>query len=205
MPKFEAIEGATPIEDASDLIPTHILARSELNEWEAANILKAARKYLGKRKKWKLDIAFIKEVHQKMFDETWKWTGKFRQRNFNLGVDWHNIQERLKALVDDISFWGEKESDLDLIEQSVRIHHRLVKIHPFVNGNGRHARLVADIFLFSNNHKLPIWPNNELIEETDIRKRYIEALKEADKGNYKMLEKFTKDLFIPKSQEISSC
>ncbi|NQU18452.1 MAG: mobile mystery protein B [Candidatus Saganbacteria bacterium] len=194
MPKFETIIGATPIEDASDLIPTHILTRPELNEWESQNILNAVRKYLGKRKQHKFDITFVKSVHKDMFDDTWKWAGEIRKRNFNIGADWHKIQEELKALADDIAFWQNQKDGLGLLEQSVRIHHRIVKIHPFVNGNGRHARLVADIFLFSNEHKLPNWPNNELVEETDIRKRYIDALKSADKGNYEPLEKFTSKL-----------
>ena len=193
MPKFETIPGATPIEDVSDLIPTHIVTRSELNEWEAANILKATRKYLGTRKPQQIGLELIKKVHQEMFDETWAWAGKLRQRNFNLGTDWHRIQEKLKILCEDILFW-QKQQDLDPLEQSVRIHHRLVAIHPFVNGNGRHARLIADIFLFWRNYQLPNWPNNQLIEKTDIRGKYIEALKAADRGDYHPLEKFTKDL-----------
>ena len=89
---------------------------------------------------------------------------------------------------------GKQKHGLGLLEQSVRIHHRLVAIHPFVNGNGRHARLVADVVLFCHSHRLPHWPNNKLIEETDIRKKYIQALKAADKGSYQLLEKFTKGL-----------
>ena len=108
MPTFETIDGATPIEDVSELIPTHIFTRSELNEWEAANILKATRKYLGKRKPQQIDVAFIKKVHGEMFDETWKWAGIFRQRDFNIGADWQNIPEQLKILSDDILFWVSK-------------------------------------------------------------------------------------------------
>ena len=78
--------------------------------------------------------------------------------------------------------------------QSGRIHHRLVKIHPFVNGNGRHARLVADIFLFDRNQKLPTWPDKALIEEGNIRKQYISALEAADKGDYRLIENFTAKL-----------
>lgn len=194
MPRFETIFGATPIEDISELIPTHILTRLELNEWEAANILKAAKKYLLKRKDIIIDIEWLKQVHQDMFDETWNWAGKFRTRNYNVGADWHDIRNQLKALVDDINHWQKRKSDLGIVEQSVRVHHRLVKIHPFVNGNGRQARMVSDIFLFSHDHKLPTWPDNGLIEATDIRKKYINALKEADRGDYVQLEKFTKEL-----------
>lgn len=193
MTYFETIYGATPIEDVSDLFPTHITKRSELNEWEAANILKAAKKYLTIRKPLKLTVDEIMTIHKNMFDETWKWAGNFRTKNYNIGVDWHNIRDQLKLLVDDLNAW-QKDKHFDLFEQSVRLHHRLVKIHPFVNGNGRHARLVSDIFLFSHGQQLPTWPNQKLIEETDVRKRYIDALRSADKGDYKLLEDFTRNL-----------
>ncbi|MFA4966657.1 MAG: mobile mystery protein B [Candidatus Margulisiibacteriota bacterium] len=194
MPFLEDVPGATPVEDISDLIPSHITTRSELNEWEAANILKATRHYLTEKRKLEIDVAWLKKLHKEMFDETWKWAGQFRQKNFNLGIDWHNINDQVKALIDDMVFWKKGPMDLSIFDQSIRVHHRLVKIHPFVNGNGRHARLASDIFLYYNNHKLPTWPSQSLLEESDVRKRYITALQEADKGNYKLLEKFTDDL-----------
>jgi Fic-DOC domain mobile mystery protein B len=193
MPLFEPVEGATPIEDASDLIPTHISTRAELNEWEAANILKAERRYLARKKPPVITVEWLKKIHRTMFDETWRWAGQLRKKEINIGVDWHQIQEELKRLVDDLKYWNDK-SDLSLLQRSVRLHHRLVKIHPFVNGNGRHARLVADIFLATHNEKLPIWPDAGLIERTDVRKRYINALQAADKGDYAPLEKFTSEL-----------
>lgn len=191
---LEDIPGATPVEDISDLIPSHITTRSELYEWEAANILKAVKLYLTEKKKFGIDIAWLKILHKEMFDETWKWAGEFRQKNYNLGIDWHNINEQMKALVDDIAYWKAGSNSLNVFEQSIRIHHRLVKIHPFVNGNGRHARLASDIFLYNNEYNLPNWPSKALLEESDIRKRYIAALQEADKGNYKLLEEFTAGL-----------
>ena len=196
MPLLGPVEGATPLEDASELIPTHILTRAELNEWEAANILKAARRHMTRRKPPKITVEWLKNVHQAMFDETWRWAGLLRQINYNLGVDWHHIQDELKRLADDINYWEQEDKGLGLLERSVRIHHRLVKIHPFVNGNGRHARLVADIFLYTHNEKLPEWPEVRLIQVTDIRQRYIQALREADKGNYELLEEFTRGLII---------
>jgi len=198
-PLIEPVEGATPIEDTSDLIPTHILTRADLNEWEAANILTASRRYLKKNAKLKITIDWLKSVHKAMFDETWKWAGKLRTKDYNLGVNWHQIQEELEKLTDDIEYW-EKAGTPERLEQSVRLHHRLAKIHPFVNGNGRHARLVADIFLFAQGHKLPEWPEAGLIESTDIRKRYIAALQAADKGDYKSLKAFTAAL-IPKKED----
>ena len=194
MPFLEDVPGATPIEDVSDLIPSHITTRSELNEWEAANILKAVRSYLTEKKKIAIDVAWLKKLHKEMFDETWKWAGEFRRRNLSLGIDWHNINEQIKLLTDDIAYWKKRSNDLSIFKQSVRFHHRLVKIHSFVNGNGRHARLASDIFLFNHDGKLPTWPSKALLETSDIRIKYIAALQEADKGNYQPLETFTTDL-----------
>lgn len=194
MSLIENVPGATPIDDISGLIPTHITTRSELNEWEAANILRAVQKYLTAKKRRVFDIDWLKKVHKDMFDETWKWAGKFRQRNYNIGADWHSISEQMKILADDIIHWGQANNAPGILEQSVRIHHRLVKIHPFVNGNGRHARLVADCFLSSHGHKLPIWPDKQLIDASQVRKEYITALQAADKGDYGSLESFVRKL-----------
>lgn len=191
---FENADGATPIDDISELIPTHITTKADLNEWEAANILKATRKYLGSKRKNEIDVTWIKKVHKDMFGETWKWSGEFRKKNFNIGINWQNISEQIKILVDDISYWKTLKNGIEVFEQSVRIHHRLVKIHPFVNGNGRHARLVSDIFLFNHGQPLPTLPSEKLIKETNIRNDYIKALKDADNGDFNRLIKFTKDL-----------
>ena len=199
MTLFDAPENATPVEDASGLIPTHITTKEQLNEWEVNNILKAAERYLTKRLKRIITVDFIKKVHKDMFDDTWEWAGQFRKRYLSIGVDWHKIQVEVKKLADDIEFWGKGKSDLNIFEQSIRIHHRLVKIHPFLNGNGRHARMIADIFLYSCRHKMPIWPSHEIISSTDIRKRYINVLNKADKNDYRPLEKFTKEM-LPKKE-----
>ncbi len=184
-------DGATIINDTSGLIPKHIVNQKELNEWEANNINNAVKKYLLKRKKIDFTVEWLKSVHHDMFDKTWEWAGKFRRNSFNkLGINWKNIQQQLKLLVDDIKYWETHPEEMTIIEQSVRIHHRLTKIHSFSNGNGRHARLVSDIFLFNKEQKLPKWPDKKLIEETDIRKKYISALQEADQGIYRVLEDF---------------
>lgn len=194
MALFEYIDGATPIDDTSGLIPTHIRTKAELDEWEAANVLKATRKYLMGRNKFRADIEWLKKVHKDMLDDAWEWAGKFRDSNVGIGVDWILIPEQIKNLLEDVKFWDKGESGLTIFEQSIRIHHRLVRTHPFKNGNGRHARLIADIFLKSHDEKLPNWPDFKLIKEKNMRDKYIKALKEADKGKYKLLEEFTMSL-----------
>lgn len=190
----DRVDGATPIDDVSGLIPTHIFTKEQLNEWEVNNILNAARKYLARRTKRPITAEFIRKLHFDMFDETWQWAGKFRKKDLSIGMDWHKIPVEVKKLQDDIAYWGAGKGGLDIFRQSVRIHHRLVKIHPFWNGNGRHARLLSDIFLFSHGERMPVWPSHEIISTTNIRKKYIEALGKADKGHYGPLEKFTRAL-----------
>ena len=194
MNSFDSIDDATPINDISGLIPMHIHSQKELNEWEENNIIYAVKKYLTKRKKIDITISWIKQIHKEMFDKTWEWAGVFRKNNFNLGVDYNQINIELKKLIDDIEYWKSHSNSMNWFEQSVRIHYRLVKIHPFPNGNGRHARLVSDIFLFNNNLTLPTWPTEEMIKQTQIRKEYITALKQADKGDISLLLKFTEKL-----------
>ena len=200
MALFEAIYGATPIDDLSELIPSHIQTRDELNEWESANIIKAARRYLTKRAPQKISLEWLKQVHQEMFGETWRWAGQLRQRNLTIGTDWHNLPEQLKLLVDDLQFWQKEAKDISLFSQGVRLPLRPAKIHPFINGNGRYARLVSDIFLFNQGAPLPIWPNNKMIEETGVRIKYIEALQAADKNDYSLLEAFIAKL-LPKRSD----
>lgn len=189
---FKNIAGNTPIDDISKLIPGHITTQEELNEWEALNIIDATRKHLKKGNNTRITIEWLKRIHRDMFGSTWEWAGKFRKKDFNIGIPWYNITEQVKLLCDDIEHWEKQKNSPGIFERSVIIHHRLVKIHPFINGNGRHARLVSDVFLYSHNSNFPEWPEDDFVVETKLRKEYIKALKEADKGNYRELLKLTK-------------
>lgn len=189
---FEAIPGQTPLspDDRAGLIPGHIQLRSELNEWEQTNIAKATQKYLMGRRTLALhESEILKRIHKDMFDETWKWAGKYRQTDTNLGKGWHQIPMEVKKCCDDFLYWDDNRTYAPA-EIAVRLHHRLVVIHPFPNGNGRHARLVADIYL--HQCKLPIlsWGSCHLQTTSELRAQYISALQEADRGDFKKLLKF---------------
>jgi Fic-DOC domain mobile mystery protein B len=186
-------ENSTPIGDISDLIPAHILTKKELDLWESENILKASRKYLGKKHRPGITTEWLKKVHRDMFDDTWKWAGNFRQSNLNIGIDRAHIAVEMKKLCDDVNYWN-KNGTYSILEQSTRLHFRLAYIHAFPNGNGRHARLVQDIFLYYNDHGRPQWPSEELLRKSPIRKDYIDCLKSADKGDYKPLLEFIRKL-----------
>lgn len=191
---FKNVEDNTILSDTAGLLPAHISTQEQLNEWEALNILNASKKHFAAKVKLIVSADWFKQVHRDMFCETWKWAGKFRKKDLNIGVSWYSISEQVKLLVDDIKYWQTGKGKFSIFQQSVRIHHRLVKIHPFVNGNGRHARLTADIFLYHHDEKLPDWPDKKLIDNSNVRKNYITALKAADNGDYSLLEKFIKGL-----------
>jgi len=90
-------------------------------------------------------------------------------------------------LCDDVRYWIANET-FEADEIAARFHHRLVQIHLFPNGNGRHARLMADILLEQFLGRPPFtWGSANLANTGDDRKRYIESLAAADKGDYTLL------------------
>ncbi len=179
--------GATPLtlEEFSDLLPLHITTRTELNDAEFINISKATQKYFLSRKKFLFSLANTYQVHKDMFGNVWKWAGKKRTTNKNIGVDKVYIDIELKKFIDDLDYW--LKYDMDATEISARIHHRAVFIHPFNNGNGRWARFLSNLFLKGNLNSYLEFPENEVILTTVIRKTYIKALQEADNLNYQPL------------------
>ncbi len=188
--------GATPIDadEAAGLIPQHITTQRQLNEWEQSNIL-MAEKWLSNQRFEITNIVtseFLQRVHVKMFNKTWRWAGQFRKTNKNIGVDWSRVSVELKVLLDDIRYQAENDI-FPKDELAARFHHRLVAIHPFPNGNGRHARMMADIVLLSLGSNRFSWGSNSLSESSPVRRLYIEALRAADKLDYKKLIKFVRE------------
>ncbi len=175
-------------DERAGLIPGHIQFVSELNQYESQNILEAEKKYLqGRRRNGSIeDPEFLKQVHRKMFDQTWKWAGQYRRSDKNIGKEWFRIPEEVQKVCEDFRYWRDEEV-FSIDEIAVRLHHRLVSIHPFPNGNGRHARLVADIFLRINDKGLLSWGSGDLFQRTPDRRAYIQALQRADQGEFAAL------------------
>jgi Fic-DOC domain mobile mystery protein B len=183
--KFEYPAGATPIdpEEATGLIPTHITLQRELNEYEEANILEATEWAFARRRGDPLDGAFIHAVHERMFDRTWKWAGTPRRSEKNIGVPWTEIAVHLRQMLGDVRAQLEYRS-YSPTETVARYHHRLVAIHIFPNGNGRHARLMADLLLTDLVGQRFEWGRGSLVAIGDLRARYIAALRAADARDY---------------------
>ncbi|MGH7570851.1 MAG: mobile mystery protein B [Gemmatimonadota bacterium] len=181
----------TPLDlDESDgLIPGHISTRDELNEWEAANILEAEGWAFERTMPDILSILFLKRLHSKMFGKTWTWAGEFRHSEKNIGISWEQIPIALRDLCDDARYWIDKEV-YGLDETAARFHHRLTQIHPFANGNGRHARIMTDLLLTTNGGRRFAWGRGDLNRTGDVRERYISVLRAADDLDYDPLLEF---------------
>lgn len=190
------IQGQTPIdfEEKKELLIKTITNRDELNEFEQLGIEKAIE-WIYKKKftqEQLLSEEFIKLLHKRMFGEVWRWAGSFRKSNKNIGVDKFQIPIKVKNLIEDCRYWIENAVYSE-DEICVRFKHKLVFIHPFTNGNGRHSRLLADIMVEKLFNK-PVftWGRRDLSENSDTRKLYLEYLKQADIGNYHALLQFAR-------------
>jgi Fic-DOC domain mobile mystery protein B len=185
--------GATPLDpdEAVGLKASHIRTQGELDQWEQANILKATTWLARARKRDILHDAFVRELHRRMFDETWNWAGRFRKTGKNIGVDPREVSVKLRELLDDARYWLEHRT-YSLDEIGVRFHHRLVLIHPFANGNGRHARLMTDLLLQRNGADHFSWGADDIVHASEARARYISALRAADGGDYQPLLTFVR-------------
>jgi Fic-DOC domain mobile mystery protein B len=132
---------------------------------------------------------FMAELHGRMFDETWTWAGEFRRSDKNIGVHWPTIEPALQDLIDDTAYQLDA-STYPPDEILARFHHRLVTIHAFPNGNGRHARLMTDLLAAAMGQPALTWGRGDLIEAGDARARYLAALRQADRGRISVLLDF---------------
>lgn len=184
MSEWTPIDGETPIEDLSGLKVKGVATRRALNALEADNILKATLKYLASRptaKQAPFDLAWVKRLHKEMFGDVWTWAGQTRKVELNLGSPAYQVETQLQGLLDDLAYWP--ETDMDLIEQATRLHHRAVSIHPFLNGNGRWSRMLANIWLARNGSPLVHWPT-DLDHASEYRQAYLKAIRKADDHDY---------------------
>jgi Fic-DOC domain mobile mystery protein B len=193
---YQYISGQTPLDEdeKEGLRLPFIATRSELDEFEQKNIEEAVQWSLQRTFKAEtvLTETFIRILHKRMYGDIWSWAGEFRKTNKNIGVDKWQIPIELKSLLDDVKFWDARKT-YSPDELSLRLKHRLVSIHCFPNGNGRHGRLVADI-LIERVYKLPAltWGSGSMLKPADTRAIYLHAMRAADKGNIAPLMKFAR-------------
>lgn len=187
---FDAAEGATPIDPsvAAGLKADWIATRGELNAAEQQNILAATAWAMSRRARWTIDELAdpraLARLHRRMFADVWTWAGQFRRVDLNIGVEWWRIPTELESLCRDVraQAGGSGPSPWTEAETAVRFHHRLVAIHAFPNGNGRHARLCADLVVRALGGEPLTWGGRILADESAARTAYVAALRRADQN-----------------------
>ncbi|MEM6517107.1 MAG: mobile mystery protein B [Bacteroidota bacterium] len=195
--EFDYKDGQTPLdqEEKEGLKIKSITTQGELDEFEQLNIEKAVEWTIHTKLKPEniLTEKFIKDLHKKMYSDLWKWAGEFRRTEKNIGISWTKIGIELKNLLDDTKYWIENKT-YSPEEIAIRFKHRIVSIHCFPNGNGRHSRMMADIIIESIFRKeIFSWHQSNMIKANETRKEYINALRKADNGNIAPLIKFAKN------------
>lgn len=178
-------------DEVEGLIPRHITLKRELDEYEQANILAAQEWAESRVHRNILSEAYVRRLHKKMLGKTWRWAGTFRKTEKSIGMDPARIAVELHNLLEDVKCWQEFGT-YPFDEQAVRLHHRLVLIHPFPNGNGRHARLYADTFLRFCGEAPFSWGGVNLVNASETRTSYISALQAADNRDYAPLLAFVR-------------
>ena len=191
--EFTYVPGATLIDpdEAAGLIPKHISTQAELNAWEEANIVIADTWAFRQKKRDILDEGFVRDLHSRMFNKTWRWAGKFRSSNKNIGVEWSQVAVRLHALLENTRYQADHQS-FPPDELAVRFHHQLVLVHSFPNGNGRHSRLLADVLITRLGGKRFSWGHASALTQGSVREDYLSALREADSGSIGSLLTFAR-------------
>jgi Fic-DOC domain mobile mystery protein B len=188
-------EGNTALspEEQDDLVPD-LSTKEELNEWERQNIVEAYAWAFERRNLRRFDPLtepYVRELHRRMFDQTWKWAGLYRSTEKNIGIAHYQVRDALGALLGDARYWLEYQT-FPPDEVAVRFHHRLVWIHPFANGNGRHARIMADILVERHGRPAFTWGGASIVHPGEFRSRYIQALRAADAGDIRPILKFAR-------------
>lgn len=193
--QFHDAPGATPLDpdEVVGLVPSHINTQGDLNAWEQINIVQGERWALRQKKREFLDEGFVRDLHKQMFDKTWKWAGTFRKSNKNIGVDWTQVAVKLRNLLENTQYQM-KHQVFGADEMAVRFHHQLVWIHAFPNGNGRHARLMADLLAMRLGQARLSWGGADvsITSVGVLRSQYLMALRAADQGSFDALMAFAR-------------
>ena len=187
-------DGQTPLDpdETAGLIPRHIETKGALNDWEQENILQTTQWLRRAKIPDVLTEGFCRDLHRRMFNKTWRWAGTFRKSDKNIGCDWALIAVKLNQLFGNAQYWVENDT-FTPDELAARFHHALVWIHPFPNGNGRHARMMADALLKQLGQPVFSWGSSaNLVSANAVRARYLAALRAADQGNFADLLTFVR-------------
>jgi Fic-DOC domain mobile mystery protein B len=193
---FQEPDDATPLDPAlrGDLLQTWVTTRSDLNEVEQENIAKGAawaRRRRGTKAEDLLHDDYARTLHKQMFGEVWRWAGTYRQNELNTGIAPHLVPTEMPALFDNARYWVEHKT-YPPDEIAMRLHHRLTQIHPFPNGNGRHARMMADLLIERLGGEPFSWGSGSIADIGTLRTKYVDALQAADGHDFAPLIAFAR-------------
>jgi Fic-DOC domain mobile mystery protein B len=183
-------------DDAAQLIP-NLATKKEVNEWETKNILLAQNWAFNTRvmnAQNPVDEVYLRQLHRRMFNRTWKWAGTYRRSDTNLGCPFAEIYQRIPILLGNVRHQIENKT-FEIDEIAIRFHYQLVTdIHAFPNGNGRHARLIADVLVVKYGRPRFTWGRTGLVSVGPVREAYLAALRtvDADKENIRPLLEFAR-------------
>lgn len=185
-------KGSTPLLSSKGLKLPWVKTRDQLNTVEDANIQKAYSKYFSQKihpKLW-FNEKFLVQIHKDMFCEVWEWAGVYYIGSLrNIGIEFYDIHEYMEKLCLEVQEWLAGKTTLSDLQQSARIIYRILRIHPFTNGNGRYGRFVSNLYLYSLNGSRPYWPDKAMLDDGVEREEWINSLKSCDKGDFTYLEK----------------
>lgn len=192
---FQEPDDATPLDPElrGDLLQSWITTRADLNEAEEENIVKGAS-WARRRRGDAISLLnedFSKSLHKQMFGDVWKWAGTYRPKELNIGIAPHLVPAEMPAMFDNARYWVEHKT-YSADEIAVRLHHRLTQIHGFPNGNGRHARMMADLLIEKLGGKPFSWGSGSIHDTGTLRTTYIDALKAADNHDFGSLLAFAR-------------
>lgn len=168
--------GDATLDPSGLLVP--VASFAHLNELEADNVAAAAERHLGSADAAPFDYSYLLQLHRDMFGAVWSWAGRLRRADLNIGVPWRRVETDLYELTLNVPYWAGP-----LAERAARLHHRLVQIHPFPNGNGRWSRLAADVYAVRHGGLPVVWPAELVGPASVIREQYLAAVRAADAGN----------------------
>ena len=190
---FDEPDGATTLEpeEREGLLQTWITYRRDLNEAEQANIAAGTAWARRARPRDLVSEEFLQQLHKRLFGDVWAWAGDFRRTERNIGIEPMRLPVELRTAFDDARYWIEHET-FPPDEIAVRLHHRLVAIHPFPNGNGRTTRLMGDLVATRLGQKPFTWGGQSLTDVSETRARYVAALKTADNHDIGPLLEFAR-------------
>jgi Fic-DOC domain mobile mystery protein B len=188
-------DGSTPLDpdQITGIKFSHLVNMGELDEVEDLNIQKGLEWLNRQKGDDYISMEFFCKLHEKLFSDVWKWAGKFRKVEVNLSqIRSYDVGPQLKMFFEDVKIWIES-GKMSWDEIAAEMHHRLIAIHPFPNGNGRTTRIYTEYVQKRNKQAVTSWKASLVHDPKERRRSYIKALQQADKGNFQPLIEFMKE------------